>query len=65
MAQFGLLQEEYDTKMWVEIKLKDRAYYGTSYISVQIFSGCENTLPLIEKYDEKELSLDYEKVLLD
>lgn len=65
MAQFGLLQEEYDTKMWVEIKLKDRANYGTSYISVQIFSGCENTLPLIEKYDEKELSLDYEKVLLD
>lgn len=65
MAQFGLLQEEYDTKMWVELKLKDRANYGTSYISVQIFSGCENTLPLIEKYDEKELSLDYEKVLLD
>ena len=65
MAQFSLLQEEYDTKMWVEIKLKDRANYGTSYISVQIFSGCENTLPLIEKYDEKELSLDYEKVLLD
>ena len=65
MAQFGVLQEEYDTKMWVELKLKDRTRYNTSYISIQIFSGCENTLPLIEKYDEKELSLDYEKVLLD
>ena len=65
MAQFGLLQEEYETKMWVELKLKDRAYYGATYMSVQIFSGCENTIPLIEKYDEKELSLDYEKVLLD
>jgi len=55
MAQFGILQGNYDTKMWVELHLKDNSYYDSSYFTVQIFSGCDNTLPLLEKYDEKEL----------
>ena len=55
MAQFGILQGDYDSKMWVEIQLKNNANYDSSYLSVRIFSGCENTIPLLEKYDEKEL----------
>lgn len=55
MAQLYVLHNNSDSKMWIEFHLKEPLYYGTTDFSVQIFSDCENTLPLIEKYDDKAL----------
>ena len=55
MAQFAVLHNDYDTKMWIDFQLEDKHYYGTTGFSIRVFSGCDNTLPLLEKYDEKEL----------
>lgn len=55
MAQFYVLHNNCDSKMWIDFHLKDNVYYGASVFGVEIFTDCENTIPLIEKYDEKQL----------
>lgn len=55
MAQLSVLREEYEVKMWVDFYFKDTRYDGANGVGILIFSDCENALPLLEKYDEKQL----------
>lgn len=52
-AQFSVLHQEYDNKLWIEFRLNTKGDHIPRYANIQVYSNCENTLALIEKYDEK------------